>query len=145
MALTHIIKLSVGSEAIADLQAWQNHVSARRKAAGQPPLPVHVTRMFPKRRGDLLLGGSIYWVLKGHVLCRQRILDLFPEEGADGISRCAIRLDSELVPTVPVPRKPFQGWRYLKPGDAPADIAPSAADEKIPAAMRRELQELCLI
>jgi hypothetical protein len=137
----NLIKLSVGSEKIADLANWQNMVARRRAARGQPPMPVHVTRMFPKKREELLLGGSLYWVIKGQVLCRQRIVDLFEEVGDDGIARCGIRLDVDLVETNPVPRKPFQGWRYLKPEDAPADLATTGGEE-IPEAIRRELRDL---
>ena len=141
MTPVHLIKLCVGADQIADLAAWQAHVADRRAAHGQPPMPVHVTRMFPKRREELLLGGSLYWVIKGQIACRQRIVDLLEERGEDDILRCGIRLDPELIATEPVPRKPFQGWRYLKSEDAPADLAETGGTE-IPETLRRELREL---
>ena len=78
--------------------------------------------MWPKRADELLAGGSLYWVFHGLVLARQRILGLEPRRGGDGIERCAIRLDPEVVRTLPQPRRPFQGWRYLRPEDAPRDL-----------------------
>jgi hypothetical protein len=141
MEKLHLIKLSVGSETIEDLAGWQALVTERRAAHGQPRTPVHVTRMFPKERAALLNGGSLYWVIKGQIMCRNRILDLTEEVGEDGVMRCAIRLDADLVAVNPVPRKPFQGWRYLKPDDAPADLREAGA-EGIPEGLRRELREL---
>jgi hypothetical protein len=78
--------------------------------------------MWPRREAELLDGGSLYWVFKGLVLARQRILGLEPRRGADGIERCAIRLDADVVRTHPQPRRPFQGWRYLRDEDAPRDL-----------------------
>ncbi len=98
--------------------------------------------MWPKRQADLVSGGSIYWVFKGMVLGRQKILGLEPRLGADGISRCAIRLDPELVRTTPQPRRPFQGWRYLRPEDAPRDL--TAAGE-VPDLPHRMLTDLAAI
>ena len=68
--------------------------------------------------GKQLDGGSIYWVIKRFIQCRQRILRLDEVIGGDGIRRCAIVLDPELILTTQVPRRPFQGWRYLKAEDA---------------------------
>ncbi len=78
--------------------------------------------MFPKRESDILDGGSLYWVIKGSVQCRQKIVDLRQTTGADGISRCNIVLDHQVVPTHWQPRRAFQGWRYLEAKDAPADL-----------------------
>ena len=128
-------KLSVGTESVEDLAAWQ----ASRAAQTADGLPRHVTRMWPKRDAEVLTG-SIYWVIKGVILCRQRILRLDAHEGADGIRRCAIVLDPMLVRTAPVPRRPFQGWRYLKPGDAPPDLPEGRqTEEALPPKLAAEL------
>ena len=95
--------------------------------------------MWPKRSAELIAGGSLYWVIKGRVLARQRILALEPRRGADGIERCAIRLDPEVVRTLPQPRRPFQGWRYLRPEDAPPDLAALPA---VPLGLMAELAEI---
>ena len=92
-------------------------------AAGGQPNPRHVTRMWPKRKEMLLAGGSLYWVFKGLVLARQRIVRLEEVIGDDGIRRCGIVLDPKIVRTESQPRRAFQGWRYLPPADAPRDLS----------------------
>lgn len=138
----HLIKLCVGAEGVEDLSAWQSDRMAERRAAGLEPHPFHVTRMWPKRAEDLLAAGSLYWVFRGLVLARQRIIGLEPRRGEDGIERCAIRLDPEIVRTVPQPRRPFQGWRYLRPEDAPADLAPGREGRQLPPALAAGLAEI---
>jgi hypothetical protein len=118
----HLLKLCVGADGVEDLVAWQTERMAEARAAGRDPTPVHVTRMWPRREAELLDGGSLYWVFRGLVLGRQRVLALEPRRGADGIERCAIRLDPAVVRTAPQPRRPFQGWRYLRAEDAPRDL-----------------------
>ncbi len=118
----HIIKLCVGAQSVDDLEAWQTRVMAAKTKAGAPALPEHVTRMAPKRRDEVLAGGSIYWVIKGMIRVRQRILDLEPRTDPDGTGRCAFILDPELNLTRPASRAAFQGWRYLKPEAAPPDL-----------------------
>ncbi len=140
MASLHLIKLCVGAEAVEDLLEWQAARIAEYRAAGEEPLPVHVTRMWPKREAELLDGGALYWVFKGLVLARQRILRLDPREGADGIRRCAIVLDPQVIRTAPAPRRPFQGWRYLPASDAPPDLTgPPGDGPALPPAMAAEL------
>lgn len=126
----HMLKLSVGTEDVDGLARWQ----ARQKR------PSHITRMFPRRAEDILAGGSIYWVIRGVILCRQRILALEPVESATG-RRCAIRLDSELVRTEPRARRAFQGWRYLEPKDAPPDLIQGLREEALPYEMESALSE----
>lgn len=132
----HILKLSVGTESVDDLASWQaQHVLARPDG-----LPRHVTRMWPKRADEVLDGGSIYWVIKGVVLARQRILRFDEVEGQDGILRCAMIFDPELIRTEPAPRRPFQGWRYLKPEDAPRDLpAFRTGDDELPPELAEAL------
>ena len=129
MPKLHLLKLCVGADTVEDLLDWQ---AARRAEAPDRPL-AHVTRMWPKREAEILAGGSIYWVIRGVILARQRIVALEPVEGADGIRRCAIVLDPAIHRTRPAPRRPFQGWRYLDPADSPADLSDArAADDRLP-------------
>ena len=134
----HLVKLSVGTESVESLAAWQ-----KTRAAQHPKgLPFHITRMWPKRE-DEVLGGSIYWVIKGVVQCRQRILRLDEVQGADGIRRCAIVLEPELHRTVLAQKRPFQGWRYLKPEDTPADLPRGrVAEEPLPPELSAALAEI---
>ncbi len=140
MAL-HILKLCVGCESVEHLADWQ-----RERAPDWPGgLPRHVTRMWPKRGDEVLAGGSLYWIIKGQVTVRQRILHLEPVTGEDGIRRCALVLDPLLVRTEPAPRRPFQGWRYLAPADAPRDLpAFRAGDDVLPPELAEALAEFGL-
>ena len=140
-ATLHLLKLCVGADGVEDLVDWQSARMAERRAGGLEPGPFHVTRMWPKRAEALLAGGSLYWVFRGRVLARQRILGLEPREGADGIARCAIRLDPEVVRTAPQPRRPFQGWRYLRAEDAPPDLD-GALPSDVPPELVAELAEI---
>ncbi len=135
----HLIKLSVGSESVESLAEWQ---ALRLRQTGKL---FHTTRMRPRRRADVLDGGSIYWVIKGMILCRQTVTDLEEFTDSENISRCRIMLDSELVPVRPIPRRAFQGWRYFDTEDAPPDLPKSLAKSDIPPEMRSELAELGLI
>ena len=121
----HMVKLSVGTESIEGLIHWQSMA----RAQGPDGAPRHVTRMWPKQERALLNGGSIYWVIKGFIQCRQRIVRLDEVFGQAGIRRCAIVLEPELFRTTSAPKRPFQGWRYLKPDDAPIDLSPERQDE----------------
>ncbi len=135
----HLLKLSVGSETVEDIADWQ----ATKRAQTADGLPRHITRMWPKREADILNGGSIYWVVKGVIQCRQRIIRLDEVIGSDGIRRCAIVSDPELVRTQGSLRRPFQGWRYLQPDDAPPDLPEGReAEEALPVELNRALAEI---
>lgn len=137
----HILKLCVGCDSLDDLAAWQ---AERRRLAPATPLR-HVTRMWPKRGAEILDGGSLYWVIKGQIAARQRITALEPVEGEDGVRRCALVLDPQLVRTDPAPRRPFQGWRYLAPGDAPRDLPEAReGEEELPEELAKALAALGL-
>lgn len=140
----HLIKLSVGTESVDDLEVWIAHRRAQARAAGLGDTYWHTTRMVPRRVAEILDGGSIYWVIKGMVLCRQAVLDVEAFQAEDGVQRCRLVLAPELVRTRPVPKRPFQGWRYLKPGDAPADLSGNA-DGTLPVELESELSELGLL
>lgn len=137
------MKLSVGTESVEQQAAWVKRRVAYNKKRKLGAVHDHVTRMFPRRRDDILDGGSIYWVIKGVVLVRQRIIDLKEVTGEDGIVRCAILIDPPLIQTEAQPRRAFQGWRYLDPADAPPDLKEGAGDT--PPALRAELAELGLL
>ncbi len=135
----NLIKLSVGSESVDTLIAWQDS----RKPLYEDGNPRHVTRMWPKREAEILNGGSIYWVVKGVVQCRQRILRLDEVRGEDGIRRCAIVLDPDVHRTQNALKRPFQGWRYLKPEDTPADLSKGREqDDALPDDLNRALADI---
>lgn len=120
MAL-HMIKLCVGADKVEDLSEWQAGLIAEAKK-GKPANPYHDTRMSPKRAVEMLDGGSIYWVIKNVIIVRQRLIGFEEIKDREGKSLCRIHLDPQLVRTQPRRKRPFQGWRYLEPGDAPADL-----------------------
>jgi hypothetical protein len=142
----HIIKIAVGIDDIPHLRRVQKDRLAIARAAGAKPKLRHMTRMFPSRADEITDGGSIYWIVKGFVLVRQRIVAIEEVEANDHGKRCAFVLDPKLVPTVPQPRRPHQGWRYLKPEDAPVDARGGAADAKgLPPKLLAELRDLGLL
>lgn len=131
-----MVKLSVGTESIDDMLTWQRHRSLQVKS-GQY---YHVTRMWPKRETELLDGGSIYWVIKGVIQCRQRILGLREIIGQDEIRRCGLVLAPDIIRTASTPKKAFQGWRYLTPADAPRDLTGSqSAEDALPPDLQKAL------
>ena len=135
MAL-HMIKLVVGVETLDELQAWR-----AARAHVERDWVVH-TRMTPKRAAEIEDGGSIYRVIKGVVVCRQRVLDI-ATHGEGRAARCRITVAPECVAVVPTARRPFQGWRYLEPGDAPADLEDlGEAAQTAPPELVRQLREL---
>jgi hypothetical protein len=99
--------------------------------------------MAPKQKAALLDGGSLYWVIKGSVQVRQRLLDIRPFVNEAGVGRCRLVLDLKLVPTEWQPKRAFQGWRYYRAEDAPTDLKPGARND-LPPALRAELAELGL-
>ena len=142
----HLIKLCVGCDSVADLEDWIKQKLKEKKRRGQKPEHIHTTRMVPKRAAELTQGGSLFWVIRGQITCRERILAIRPFTDKDGIGRCRVVLDGKLVLVQPRPRSAFQGWRYLEVKEAPRDLAraaPGAA--KMPEQMRRELRELGLL
>lgn len=140
----HLVKLSVGSETTDDLAAWVEKKSKANEKAGLGRVHDHVTRMHPRRESELLDGGSIYWVIKGVIQVRQKLIGFEKRTGADGIERCAILIDPKLIMTEPQPKRAFQGWRYLPASDAPADLK-SRSRRAPPPELRLELAELGLL
>ncbi|HET7716277.1 MAG TPA: DUF1489 family protein [Bauldia sp.] len=140
----HLIKLCVGCDSIEDLAEWIDHKRREARRAGRKPEHAHVTRMVPKRKAELLDGGSLYWVIKGNVQVRQRLLDIRVFTDGEGIQRCRLILDQTLVPTEWQPKRAFQGWRYYDAKDAPPDLR-SGRRNDLPPALRAELASLGLI
>ena len=140
--MLHLTKLAVGIRDIAQLAQMQ-----AQRTLHDPPLR-HRTRNFPRRAQEILDGGSIYWVIAGATLVRQRILDIRPDVWEDGGVCAGIVLDPALIPLAGRPTKPFQGWRYLSPPAAPADLGDlteAVGADQLPPALRRELQALGLL
>ena len=138
----NLVKLSVGTETVQNLSDWQANPAART-ADG---LPRHVTRMWPKRSDELLKGGSIYWVIKGIILCRQKVLRLDEIFGVDGIRRCAIVIEPQLIQVAATPKRAFQGWRYLPTADSPPDLSrPRASDDDLPPELQAELANIGIL
>ena len=122
MAL-NLVKLCVGISSVAELEAYR---ASRARLLGKSgeELHVHRTRMMPRRAAQIAGQGSLYWVIKGKIRCRQNIFALAANTDGDGKSCCDIQMLPQLVRTVPQPKRPFQGWRYLAEKDAPADLDP---------------------
>ncbi|CAO3414346.1 DUF1489 family protein [Azospirillum doebereinerae] len=139
----HLIKLAVGVNDLDHLAEVQD-----RRAVlvdGRPRIPLH-TRQFPKRAEEILAGGSLYWVVKGSVAARQRVLAIDTGIDGEGKSFCTLQLEEERVPTVPTPHRPFQGWRYLVPDAAPRDLSEAGGKgDELPAHLAAELRALGLL
>lgn len=139
MAL-NIVKLCVGCDSVEDLVEWHR----QNRALWAPGTTEHITRMWPKRETEVL-DGSLYWIIKGQIQARQKILGLERRQGADGIERCALVLDAKVVRTDPAPRRPFQGWRYLPPEESPRDLPEGRPrEEALPPALAQALSEIGL-
>ncbi|HLG81086.1 MAG TPA: DUF1489 domain-containing protein [Bradyrhizobium sp.] len=143
----HLIKLAVGCDSVKELKGWVAERMKLAKARGLPQHHIHVTRMAPKRVEDILAGGSLYWVIRGEVAAREKIIAIEPFRDKDGIGRCRLVMQPKVIPVSPRPMRPFQGWRYLKEGDAPPDLSRTSATglAAMPEPMRRELRELGLL
>lgn len=140
--MLHLTKLAVGVRDVDHLREVQ-----AERARINPPLR-HRTRAFPRRHQEVIDGGSMYWVINGNMLVRQRILDIIEDRRDNGEACTGLVLDRKLIPLAGRPTKPFQGWRYLRPEDAPADLVvgpPARGEAALPPALRRELQALCLL
>lgn len=134
----HLIKLSVGPESLAELESWQKQRLKTKKEL------IHITRNTPKRKDELLKGGSIYWVIKGWLVARQKLIELRPMT-YEGTPHCGIVYDKEFIRVQPRPHRAFQGWRYLEGKDAPKDLANGKGIEDMPEEMVRELTALGLL
>lgn len=141
----HLIKLCVGVDSLDDLRARIGRRAAQQALAGSAGEIIHRTRQMPRRRAELLDGGSIYWVIKGMIQARQTLVDIRAETDREGHPVCALVLSPCLVPVQPRPRRAFQGWRYMPREDAPPDLGQDTAIDAMPSGMRAALAELALI
>ena len=142
----HLLKLCVGCDTIRDLEDWIEENRAHHRRLGRSYEQTHTTRMVPKRMDAIVEGGSLYWVIKGQVACRQRLLAIRPFTDGDGIGRCRLVIEPVVVPVEPRPCRPFQGWRYLEAKDAPPDLSRASGDlAAMPETLRRELVDLGLL
>ncbi|MDO9062089.1 MAG: DUF1489 domain-containing protein [Bradyrhizobium sp.] len=142
----HLIKLCVGCDSIKELKGW---VAERMATANQKGLPlhhIHVTRMTPKRGDEIVAGGSLYWVIRGEIAAREKIIAIEPFRDKDGIGRCRLVMQPKVIAVSPRPMRAFQGWRYFAPDAAPPDLGKAAASiAAMPEPMRRELRDLGLL
>jgi hypothetical protein len=142
----HLIKLCVGCDSVRDLEDWIAQKLKQRRSRRLARHHMHRTRMVPKRADELRDGGSLYWVIRGEVMCRQRLVDVRPFVDKNGIRRCHLVLEPKLILVEPRPWRAFQGWRYLESKDCPRDLdraAPGARE--MPELLRRELRGLGLL
>jgi hypothetical protein len=141
----HILKLCVGCDSVKDLEGWiKQKLKALKKGARREH--IHTTRMVPKRAEEVLDGGSLYWVIRGQIMCREKIAAVRPFVDREGVGRCRLVLVPKVILVEPRPFRAFQGWRYLDPKDAPRDLdraAPGA--HAMPEDLRRELRQLGLL
>ena len=141
----HILKLCVGVETVEELAQWQaGRIQGQKKRGVRTPELMHVTRMMPKRRDEILDGGSLYWVIKGQIAVRQKLLDIRAVT-KNGTPHCGLVYEPRLVPLQRRAHRAFQGWRYLAAKDAPPDARSTKGLEKLPEKLQAELVELGLL
>lgn len=141
----HLIKLCVGVGSVEELESYREERAHWWGADYGEDVHVHRTRMMPRQAGDIAGQGSLYWVIAGQIACRQPILRLAAATNSQGQSCCDIIMAPDIVRTVPRPKRPFQGWRYLKPGDAPPDLPAGQGADDLPPELAAELAELGLL
>ena len=142
----HLVKMCVGVESVRQLAAYQKARLERAREEGDPEILRHVTRNRPRRADELCEDGSLYWVVRGFIAVRQRILECEETENAEGHRACGLILGHELVRTELRPCRPFQGWRYLPADKAPPDVKGSVdANGDLPPELVDELRSLGLL
>ena len=141
--MIHMVKLCVGVSSVEELESYRDERAHWWGADYGEDVHVHRTRMMPKRGAEMEGSASIYWVMSGTICCRQPILRLAPYTDAEGKDYCDIIMSPEIVRTVPYPKRPFQGWRYLRPEDAPPDMEAGGQDNS--AEIAAELARMGLI
>ncbi|GFE93652.1 DUF1489 family protein [Acetobacter persici] len=140
----NLIKLVVGVSSVEELAERQKDAhNTRKHPQHSARLPVVHTRTFPRQSEEILQGGSLYRVISGLIQCRQQVLDLQTETRADGTQGTLILLSPEIIRVEPRAMRPFQGWRYLKPADAPPDMT-NTQHTSLPPHLQKELMLLGL-
>ena len=90
-------------------------------------------------------------MIRGQIRVRQRVTGFRSEHDEKGRAYCLIEVEPELVPTMWRPWRPFQGWRYLSPADAPPDSwagqdgGEDSAGAGLPVWLEAELRGLGLL
>jgi hypothetical protein len=142
----HLIKLAVGCDSLKELKGWVAERMQIAKRKGLPRHHIHITRMTPKRDVEILEGGSLYWVIRGEIAAREKLIAIEPFRDRDGIGRCRLVMQPKVIAVSPRPMRPFQGWRYFDHGVAPPDLGKAAAGiAAMPEPLRRELRDLGLL
>ncbi|WP_244484076.1 DUF1489 domain-containing protein [Devosia sp. Leaf64] len=141
--MIHMVKLCVGISSFEELESYRDERAHWWGADYGEDVHVHRTRMMPKRAAELEGKGSIYWVIAGAIVCRQVIERLAPYTDPEGKDYCDIIMSPNLIRTIPYPKRPFQGWRYLEPKDAPPDMAGN--DDENSSEIAAELARLGLL
>ena len=142
----HLIKLAVGCDSVKELKGWVAERMQIAKRKGLPRHHIHITRMTPKRDVEILGGGSLYWVIRGEIAAREKLIAIEPFRDRDGIGRCRLIMQPRVIAVAPRPMRPFQGWRYFEHGVAPPDLGKAAAGiAAMPEPLRRELRDLGLL
>jgi hypothetical protein len=142
----HLVKLAVGCESIKDFKSSVANRVQTAKLRGLPRHHIHITRMTPKRFDEVLAGGSLYWVIRGEIAVREKIVAIEPFRDHDGIGRCRLIMQPKVIAVSPRPIRPFQGWRYFPEADVPPDLGKAAASiAAMPEPLRRELRDLGLL
>ena len=142
----NLVKLAVGCDSAKELKSWIAERMKHAKRNGLPRHHIHITRMTPKRDEELLAGGSLYWVIRGEIAAREKLIGIEPFRDRDGIGRCRIVMQPKVIAVRPRQMRPFQGWRYLSAADAPPDLGSNAASvAAMPEPLRRELRDLGLL
>ena len=143
----HLIKLAVGCDSVKELKERVAERMRTAKKKGLPQHHTHITRMTPKRVDEILAGGSLYWVIRGVVAAREKIIGIEPFRVKDGIGRCRLVMQPRVIPVSPRPMRPFQGWRYYTEDSVPPDLGKATAGSvaAMPEPLRRELRDLGLL
>jgi hypothetical protein len=143
----NIVKLAVGVKSVEELALVQRQFLTQLGKQGNKNF-YHSTKLMPTKHEAIVKSGSLYWVVKGVICARQKILEITKQEDSDGVKRCRIYLDNSIIKTTPIRKRPFQGWRYLKKNKTPADIinpTTGTFDEDIPLEVQRQLLEVGLL
>lgn len=128
----HLTKVAFGAKSREDMLAW---FATRGEQARL------TTRYLPKRHTEMV-GGSLFWILKGQLVFRSPILGFEAAEGG----KTHIVISTRLVPLYPQACRAHQGWRYLEDAIAPRDLAEGEdAGEAIPGKLAGELARLGLV
>lgn len=141
--MIHMVKLCVGVSSLEELESYRDERAHWWGADYGEEVHVHRTRMMPKRAAEMEGVASIYWVIAGSIVCRQPILRLAKYTNEEGMDYCDIIMSRDMIRTVPYPKRPFQGWRYLRPEDAPPDLGANENAESL--ALAADLAKLGLI